>query len=157
MYNALKPLLILLHYKHYTPRNKILYFSLFLEHARTHISFLSQAYRLQELFFSSSLADWEPDWPGIVFVEKMTLSTDLEHGVISDMAAVLWQAAEATGPVRSWGQLTVVNAEAQSEAVMLSISSQRQLQASLGIRVKSNTEVFFFFHSNYLFLRKAGS
>lgn len=46
----------------------------------------------------------------------MTLSTDLEHGVISDMAAVLWQAAEATAPVRSSGQMAVVNAEAKSAA-----------------------------------------
>lgn len=93
----------------------------------THISFLFPAYSLQEcpgLFFSA-VVDCEPDWPGFAFVKKMTLSTDLEHGVINAMAAVLWQAAEATAPVRSWGQMAVVNAEAQSAAVICSTSVHR--------------------------------
>lgn len=49
---------------------------------------------------------------GDCFCEKMTLSTDLEHRVISDMAAALWQAAAATTPVRSGGQKAVAKAGA---------------------------------------------
>lgn len=33
----------------------------------------------------------------------LTLSTDLEHRSIIDMAAVLWQATEAAAPIRSLG------------------------------------------------------
>lgn len=60
----------------------------------------------------STVVNWEPDWPG----EKknmLTLSTDLEHRSITDMAAVLWQATEAGAPIRSSGQIAVVNAAAQ--------------------------------------------
>lgn len=57
---------------------------------------------------------------GDCFCEKMTLSTDLEHSVISDMAAALWQAAAATTPVRSGGQKAVARAGAQSVAVIRS-------------------------------------
>lgn len=58
---------------------------------------------------------------GDCFCEKMTLSTDLEHRVISDMAAALWwQAAAATTPVRSGGQKAVAKAGAQSVAVIRS-------------------------------------
>lgn len=44
----------------------------------------------------------------------LTLSTDLEHRGISDMAAVLWQATEAAAPVRSSGQMAVANVKAPS-------------------------------------------
>lgn len=57
---------------------------------------------------------------GDCFCEKMTLSTDLEHRVISDMAAALWQAAAATTPVRSGGQKAGAKAGAQSVAVIRS-------------------------------------
>lgn len=71
---------------------------------------------------------------GVCFCEKMTLSTDLEQGVISDMAAGLWQAAAATAPVRSSGQMAVVNAEAQSTAVICSTSVHRDdFTDSLGV------------------------
>lgn len=63
------------------------------------------------------VVDWEPDWLGKKKKEKknmLTLSTDLEHRGISDMAAVLWQATEAAAPVRSSGQMAVANVEAPS-------------------------------------------
>lgn len=56
------------------------------------------------------------------------------------MAAALWQAAEATAPVRSSGQMAVVNAEPQTVAPC----SEAILQASLRVGVKSNTELIFF-------------
>lgn len=55
-------------------------------------------------------------------MEKMTLSTDLEHRIISDIAAIVWQAAAATTPGRSSGQKAVVKAEAQSVAAICSTS-----------------------------------
>lgn len=50
----------------------------------------------------------------------LTLSTDLEHRSITDMAAVLWQATEVRAPIRSSGRMAVVNAWAQSVDVILS-------------------------------------
>lgn len=49
----------------------------------------------------------------------LTLSADLEHRIITDMAAVLWQATEARPPIRSSGQMVVVNAECECRAVQL--------------------------------------
>lgn len=46
-------------------------------------------------------------------INMLTLSADLEHRVITDRAAVLWQEAEAGAPIRSTSQMAVVNAEAQ--------------------------------------------
>lgn len=65
------------------------------------------------------------DWGARLAGEKkkkknmLTLSTDLEHSSITDMAAVRWQATEARAPIRSSGQTAVVNAEAQSVDVLL--------------------------------------
>lgn len=50
----------------------------------------------------------------------LTLSADLEHRIITDMAAVLWQATEAGPPIRSSGQKVVVNAECECRTVQLS-------------------------------------
>lgn len=61
----------------------------------------------------------------------LTLSTDLEHRSITDMAAVLWQATEAGAPIRSSGQMAVVNAEAQSVDVILSSSVHKDSFADL--------------------------
>lgn len=61
----------------------------------------------------------------------LTLSTDLEHRSITDMAAVLWQATEAMAPIRSSGQMAVVNAEAQREDVILSSSMHKDNFAGL--------------------------
>lgn len=55
----------------------------------------------------------------------LTLSTDLEHRSITDMAAVLWQATEARAPIRSSGQMAVVNAQAQSVDVILTSSMHK--------------------------------
>lgn len=55
----------------------------------------------------------------------LTLSTDLEHNSITDMAAVLWQATEATAPVGSSGQMAVVNAAAQSVDVICSTAMHK--------------------------------
>lgn len=55
----------------------------------------------------------------------LTLSTELEHRSITDMAAVLWQATEAGAPIRSSGQMAVVNAQAQSVDVILSSSMRK--------------------------------
>lgn len=85
---------------------------------------------------------------GDCFCEKMTLSTDLEHGAISDMAAVLWQAAAATTPVRSGGQKAATKAEAQSMVVIRSTTVDTDnftgLSSVCGICMKSSTEVIFF-------------
>lgn len=63
----------------------------------------------------------------------LTLSTDLEHRSITDMAAVLWQATEALAPIRSSGQMAVVNASAQREEVILSSSMHKDnLQVFVG-------------------------
>lgn len=59
----------------------------------------------------------------------LTLSADLEHRSITDMAAVLWQATEAAAPVRSSGQVAVVNAEAQCGCSTLSLSAQDNFAA----------------------------
>lgn len=61
----------------------------------------------------------------------LTLSTDLEHRGITDMAAVLWQATEAVAPIRSSGQMVVVNAEAQSVDVILCSSVHKDNFAGL--------------------------
>lgn len=76
------------------------------------------------------VVNWKPDWPE---GEKnmLTLSTDLEHRGITDMAAVLWQATEAGPPIRSSGQMAVVNAEAQSVDVILSSSTAKDNFARL--------------------------
>lgn len=84
----------------------------------------------------SSVVDWEPDWPGIKIKKTtkknmLTLSTDLEHRSITDMAAVQWQATEAAAPVRSSGQMAVVNAEAQSVDVIHSTSMHKDNFAGL--------------------------
>lgn len=55
----------------------------------------------------------------------LTLSADLEHRIITDMAAVLWQATEAGPPIRSSGQKVVVNAECECRTVQL--NEKRQL------------------------------
>lgn len=47
------------------------------------------------------------------------------------MAAVLWQATEARAPIRSSGQMAVVNAEAQSVDVILSSSMHKDNFAGL--------------------------
>lgn len=90
---------------------------------------------------------------GVCFCEKMTLSTDLEHGVISDMAAVLWQAAEATAPVRSSGQMAVCYCPGSERGCDVFYRAQRQFY-SLSRSLKSNTEVFFS-HLNNSLQRKA--
>lgn len=58
----------------------------------------------------------------------LTLSTDLdlEHRSITDTAAVLEQATEAGAPIRSLGQMAVVNAQAQT-LDGISSKAQRQL------------------------------
>lgn len=56
----------------------------------------------------------------------LTLSADLEHRIITDMAAVLWQATEAGPPIRSSGQKVVVNAECECRTVQL--NEKRQLE-----------------------------
>lgn len=61
----------------------------------------------------------------------LTLSTDLEHRSIADMAAALWQATEAGAPIRSSGQMAVVNAKAQSVDAILSSSMHRDNFADL--------------------------
>lgn len=71
----------------------------------------------------------------------LTLSTDLEHRSITDMAAVLWQATEAEAPIRSSGQMAVVNAEAQSVDVILSSSTHKDTFAGLCREPLSSLEV----------------
>lgn len=61
----------------------------------------------------------------------LTLSTDLEHRSITDMAAVMWQGTEAGAPIRSSGQMAVVNAEAQTVNVICSSSIHKDNFAGL--------------------------
>lgn len=61
----------------------------------------------------------------------LTLYTDLEHRSITDMAAVLCQAAEAQAPIRSSGQMALVNAKAQSANVILLSSMHKDNLGSL--------------------------
>lgn len=41
--------------------------------------------------------------------KKLTSSTNLEHRIITDVAAVLWQATEVAASVRSSGQMALVD------------------------------------------------
>lgn len=68
----------------------------------------------------------------------LTLSADLEHRSITDMAAVLWQATEAAAPVRSSGQMAVVNAEAQCADVAHSPSVHKTILQLIVRALRSN-------------------
>ena len=78
-----------------------------------------------------SVFNWEPDWLEQKKKKKkkkkkiLTLSTDLKQKRITNMAAVLWQATEARAPIRSSGQMAVVNAEAQGVDVIRSGSMHK--------------------------------
>lgn len=67
----------------------------------------------------------------------LSLSTDLESRSRAGMAAALWQATEAGAPIRSSGQMAVVNAEAQSEDALLSSSVHKDNFAGLASPLKS--------------------
>jgi len=61
----------------------------------------------------------------------LSLSTDLEPRSMADMAAALWQATEAGAPIRSAGQMAVVNAEVQSVDAILSSAMHKDNFAGL--------------------------